>query len=397
MSISEEGKLDNDKKAKIEFRNIGQKMQSNDHDLPLDEIDEANQNDGREPTSAIPSLPSFPNKNSSLRNHNLIKVSSVNDSDVNDLCDLEEETSEQEEAKGGNMHFKNNFKLPSSIHYKKDGTESSEQDERDKDVRGGLSPEAKRYHPGFEVGVVQRKSTKPIKKEDFVLDDGSRENESSLKSTDKSRENVAQSCFEEMKITPKPNYEPFLSDSCSKDSKLYDIGEEAKENCIKMLNYHRPSPPKLNLKLEKALPSFIELDSPIPEELQVGYEIAKYDIIGMIPEPKVAKPQDYKETFCKFQALACFCHNRQAIFRRINDRLEEKVDIALFPIILEKALGTPPDLEEKKRYYISISGKKRNKFYHHKLVDYFRIHKKSILLGYVEVETHTSRFVIGDG
>lgn len=45
----------------------------------------------------------------------------------------------------------------------KDGTESSEQDERDKDVRGGLSPEAKRSHPGFEVGVVQRKSTKPIK------------------------------------------------------------------------------------------------------------------------------------------------------------------------------------------------------------------------------------------
>lgn len=66
-----------------------------------------------------------------------------------------------------------------------------------------------------------------------------------------------------------------------------------------MLKYYKPSPAKPNPKIEKCLPIFMDLDSPIPEELSVDYEFAKYDMNGLIPEPK-SGGDEYKEVLTKY-------------------------------------------------------------------------------------------------
>lgn len=90
----------------------------------------------------------------------------------------------------------------------------------------------------------------------------------------------------------------------TKDEKLYEIDEESRQECIKMLNYYKStSVNKTFKKLEKDLPILIELDSPIPEELSMDYEFAKYDIFGLVPEPSQKAPE-YKEVLTKFETLA---------------------------------------------------------------------------------------------
>lgn len=119
----------------------------------------------------------------------------------------------------------------------------------------------------------------------------------------------------------------------------------------------------------------------------------------MIPEPKVNHPEEYKETVCKFETLACFCQKKQETLRKTNEKLAEKVEIALFPQILENSINTPPNTPEKEKYIISVSGKRRNKFYHKLMKDYLIYYKKEILLGYMEIDTikKISRFVHEDG
>lgn len=116
----------------------------------------------------------------------------------------------------------------------------------------------------------------------------------------------------------------------------------------------------------------------------------------MIPEPK-NKDEKYREILCKFETLAWFCQRKQDTIRKINDRLADKVEIALFPKILEKSMATPPATPEKEKYMISVSGKKRSKFFHNKLGDYFKMYKKDLMLGYIHVDRDSSRFVIDDG
>ena len=148
--------------------------------------------------------------------------------------------------------------------------------------------------------------------------------------------------------------------------------------------------------MEKELPWFIELDVPIPEELQVGYEFARYDIAGIIPEPKIKQSEEYKNIICKFETLACFWQKKQEIYRKINEKLAEKVEINLFPLILDKSMNVPPNTPEKGKFIISISGKKRSKFFHNKLVEYFKIYKKDLLLGYIQVKETRSEFILND-
>ena len=71
-----------------------------------------------------------------------------------------------------------------------------------------------------------------------------------------------------------------------------------------MLKYYRPtSPNKAFHKLERYLPQFMELDTPIPEELSLDYEFAKYDISSSISVPKNAT-EKYKEALIKYETLA---------------------------------------------------------------------------------------------
>ena len=77
----------------------------------------------------------------------------------------------------------------------------------------------------------------------------------------------------------------------------------------------------------------------------------------------------------------------------MNGRLAEKVEVNLFPLILEKSMNTPPNVSEKNRFMISISGKRRSKFLHSKLVDYFEIFKKDLLLGYMEISKEEAVFI----
>lgn len=92
----------------------------------------------------------------------------------------------------------------------------------------------------------------------------------------------------------------------SKDDRLYPIDEKTQEECVKMLKYYKPSSPsKASQRLEKYLPVYIELDTPIPEELAMDYEYAKYDISGLLPESEEMEPK-YRELFIKYETLSCF-------------------------------------------------------------------------------------------
>jgi hypothetical protein len=105
--------------------------------------------------------------------------------------------------------------------------------------------------------------------------------------------------------TPKElEFQSTWNPNLTKDEKLYEIDEESRRECIKMLNYYKSSSVNKNFKkLEKDLPVLIELDSPIPEELSMDYEFAKYDIFGLVPEPSDKVPE-YKEVLTKFETLA---------------------------------------------------------------------------------------------
>lgn len=90
----------------------------------------------------------------------------------------------------------------------------------------------------------------------------------------------------------------------SKDEKLYEIDEKSRRECIEMLKYYRPtSKNKTIQKVEKFLPIFIELECPIPEELSLDYEFAKYDISGLVPQSKNTT-EEYRGTLVKYETLA---------------------------------------------------------------------------------------------
>jgi hypothetical protein len=90
----------------------------------------------------------------------------------------------------------------------------------------------------------------------------------------------------------------------SKDEKLYEIDEKSRKECIQMLKYYRPTSKNKTLqKVEKFLPIFIELECPIPEELSLDYEFAKYDISGLVPQSE-SNSIEYKDTLVKYETLA---------------------------------------------------------------------------------------------
>lgn len=90
----------------------------------------------------------------------------------------------------------------------------------------------------------------------------------------------------------------------TKDDLLYDIDEKAREECVKMIRYYQPSSTGREFKkIEKHLPTFIEMDAPLPEELSMDYEFAKYDISGLLALPTDI-PEEYENTLIKHQTLS---------------------------------------------------------------------------------------------
>jgi hypothetical protein len=53
------------------------------------------------------------------------------------------------------------------------------------------------------------------------------------------------------------------------------------------------------------------------------------------------------------------------VFRRTNDWLVEKVEINLFPLILDSAVVANNGPPMNNNFMISIAGKKHKKFWHH--------------------------------
>lgn len=160
-----------------------------------------------------------------------------------------------------------------------------------------------------------------------------------------------------------------------------------------MLKYYKPSPSKAYQKFEKYLPVFIELDSPIPEELSMDYEFAKYDISGLLPIPKEVD-ENLKETFIKYETLGWFWRKKADVYRKMNKMLEEKVEISLFPLILDHAVMVANKIPDSKEFMISISGHKRKKFWHHSLAEYFVMYKEQILLGWIRSKQKDWAFFI---
>lgn len=160
-----------------------------------------------------------------------------------------------------------------------------------------------------------------------------------------------------------------------------------------MLKYYRPtSPNKSFQKLEQYLPQFMELDTPIPEELSLDYEFAKYDISSSISVPKAAT-EKYKEAVSKYETLAWYMYHKSDVIRRSNQRLTEKIEINLFPLILENSLLSGKHNQAAKEFIISLSGSKRKKFWHSTLTKNFEKHKAQLLLGSIDKECN---FIIPD-
>lgn len=90
----------------------------------------------------------------------------------------------------------------------------------------------------------------------------------------------------------------------SKVEAIYKIDEKSRLEIIEMLKYYRPTSKNKTLqKVEKFLPIFVELECPIPEELSLNYDFAKYDISGLVPQPENTTTE-YKDTWVKYETLA---------------------------------------------------------------------------------------------
>lgn len=198
--------------------------------------------------------------------------------------------------------------------------------------------------------------------------------------------NVAPKQLSMDSATPQANEvdtEPTWKSNKNKDGKLFTIDSETRLEWVKMLQYYKSSySSKTTSKMDKYLPTFIEMDSPIPEELSMDYEIAKYDISGLVPLPPKITPE-YSETLIKYETLKWFCEKKADVYRKMNQKLVEKVEINLFPLILENAILLASKNPEAKEFMISINGTKRKKFWHHSLTDYFEIYKENLLIGWL--------------
>ena len=198
------------------------------------------------------------------------------------------------------------------------------------------------------------------------------------KSQEENESEESSSNHEDQLDSKSPNY------SSAKDDLLFEIDIETRDECIKMLKYHRPSSPnKSYQKLERYLPKFIELDTPIPEELALDYEFAKYDISNSISIPKETT-EKYKEALIKYETLSCYMYHKSEFYRLTNERLVERIEINLFPLILENSLLTLKQNQPTKEFIISVKGWKRKKFWHNTIPKNFERHKSELLLGSID-------------
>lgn len=127
-------------------------------------MDEINQNEGEFSNNAICSPPpSFPNKQSTLKNQNMIKVPRIDDLENIDMCDVEGEVREDEE-KEENSSVRNIFgSIVDFITSKNDNEEPNL--DRIRDLRSKMSPDAKSSLGKLEIERVEKKNTSVFKSE----------------------------------------------------------------------------------------------------------------------------------------------------------------------------------------------------------------------------------------
>lgn len=148
-----------------------------------------------------------------------------------------------------------------------------------------------------------------------------------------------------------------------------------------MIKYHRPyGNTKPDPRMERFLPPILELDTPIPEELSLDYDLAKYDILGSVNlEENMQEP--YKDIWIKYNTLSTFMFIKSDVYRKMNDRLIKSVEINLFPLILEATILHEQNPAKYKEFMISINGAKRKKFSRSTATQIFERFKSRILLG----------------
>ena len=207
-------------------------------------MDEANQNEGDYSNNVISSpLPSFPNKQSTLKNQNNIKVCMVNDVENIDMGDQEWEVKEEEENKNENKNARNIF--GSIVDFITNKNSPDQQDVLEKDQ----SFKVMRNHSKSQA-AIRRSFTSEISndKPEIQQDKGGlsqRESNSGNDITSKVIGFFTRTMNEEKlakmwQDTPKtPGRNSAWSINPTKDEKLFYLDSEAEHEWIKMLKYYK--------------------------------------------------------------------------------------------------------------------------------------------------------------
>lgn len=204
-------------------------------------MDEVNQNEGDLAANAIWSPPpSFPNKQSTLKNQNMIKVSMANDLENIDMWDIEGDIKEGEESKDDNTNVRNIFGSIVDFITNKNGLEEESKSERERDLRSKLSPDAKNSLGKLEIKKGALKAKKAVKEDSLPLKSSNSGNDLTSKVMGLfSRNTQGEEELKETQTAPVKKRKPLPVVNKSKDEKLYEIGDEERENWVKMLNYYR--------------------------------------------------------------------------------------------------------------------------------------------------------------
>ena len=74
-------------------------------------------------------------------------------------------------------------------------------------------------------------------------------------------------------------------------------------------------------------------------------------------------------------------YHKSDVIRQMNQSLIHKIEINLFPLILENSLLCSKQKKSTKEFIVSMKGSKRKKFWHCTIPKNFERHKSELLLG----------------
>lgn len=277
-------------------------------DIEIDEIDEFQD---EHPASNISSpLPSFPNKQSNIK-HNTIFINRL--SDASDPVDGQTPQFAPENAEKENTYFFRKDVGLTDKNEKQTGVNDGKRRSKDRNIELIPVPEEVRNDDDHQPTISQIKNKDndhfQVKSPDSIKHGAEEDNRPSDLATRffdffSLRKDEPEKSAESGPIPPYNNDEP-VEITYQSDSIFDPIDNETRAECIKMLKYYNPSSsrPKVDKKLEVALPPLIELDSPIPEELSLDYNMAKYNIQDSIIMPEGVS-EEYKEVTLHYQTLS---------------------------------------------------------------------------------------------